>query len=228
VIAALARASVVRLRRSPREHLRPISWLAFAYLLCIAKISRGSPHGATDLLAGMFASFILPFTVFAIVNAVLGRGGMRAATRGFVAIGADPVRAAVATTLVAMAVAGALTAIIGFAIAALAHGPADPPLLVDALVTAGVAGLGGAVYASFFCAGASLGQGNARGFVLAFDILFATGTPIGILFPRAHVMALMGAEPTLAISRRASSIVLVALALVYLLLVVRFTRRRAT
>lgn len=228
MIATLARASFARLRRSPRERLRPLPWVAFAFLLSSAKIALQSPHGATDLLAGMFASFVLPFTVYAVVTAVLGKSGMRAATRGFVAIGAEPSRAALSMTFVAMGVGGTLAAIVSFAIAALAHGSADPPLLVDALVSAGVGGLGGAVYASFYCAGASFGEGNARGLFLLFDLVFATGSQIGILFPRAHVLALMGARPTLEISRRASSVVLVLLAIVYLVLVVRFTRRRAS
>ncbi len=227
MIAPLARASVTRLRRSPRFWVSPLLWLAFGFVASGLARARGAVHGADDVLPGVVGAFVVPLLAFAAVGAVVGDGGLRGATRGYVAIGARPRDAAVATTLVAIGLASALGALATGLGAVLAHGPSDPPLWLDAPLSLLVGALGGATYGALFCAGAAIGEGSMRGMFLALDFVFGGASGfVGALFPRGHLLALLGAEPTLDLSRRASSVALFVLGIAYVLVVMRLSQRR--
>lgn len=229
MIALLARASILRLRRRPRAWVSPLAWLAFAVVVAAFARVRHAVHGADDVLPDTVGTFVIPLLAFAAVSAVLGEGGLRRATRGYVALGARPASAALGTVAVAVALSAALGAAAAGLGAILAHGPSDPPLWLDAPLSLVVGALGGAAYAALYCAGASLTEGGAaRGIFLALDFVVGGAPgPLGVLFPRGHLLALLGGAPTLDLSRRASSVALVLLLAVYLLVVVRFSRRRA-
>lgn len=223
--AVLARAVAVRLVRTPRAWVAPGAWLALALVLAVA--SRTSVHGASNLLPGSVGNLVLPLLAFAAVSAVVGEGGMRRAASGLVALGAEPSAAALSTSGVAVGLAASLGALAASLGALLAHGTSDPPLWLDVPLSFVVGALGGAAYAALFCAGASVMGGALRGILLVADFVLGTEAgPLGALFPRAHLLALLGGEKAFDLSRRVSSVALVALALVYLALVVRLTRRR--
>lgn len=226
MISVLARAVALRLVRTPRAWLAPGAWLALALVLAVA--SRSSVHGASNLLPGSVGNIVLPLLAFAAVSAVVGEGGMRRATSGLVALGADPAAAALSTSGVAIAASASLGALAASLGVLFAHGASDPPLLLDVPISFVVGGLGGAAYAALFCAGASVMGGALRGILLVADFVLGTeGGALGALFPRAHLLALLGGEKAFDLSRRVSSVALVALALVYLALVARLTRRKA-
>jgi len=64
-----------------------------------------------------------------------------------------------------------------------------------------------------------------RGVFLALDFVLGAAAGFGSLFtPRAHVTSLLGGQACFELSRRASSVVLVVLALAYLGLAVRLAR----
>lgn len=222
---SLARPSLARLTRS-RGHLLPIvGWTLFGLLAAVvARSSNGS--GADHVLRGTFAFVVLPLVAYGVVGVVLGGQGLRASLRGVVALGRDPSRAALGSVLTAMAAAAIACGVVGVLVCAIAHGETDPPLARDLPATFGVALVGGAAYAAFFCAGSAIGGGAMRGVFLTLDLL--VGMPAGaaaLVTPRAHVTSLLGGPLCYELSRRASSVALVVLALAYLALAVVLGRR---
>jgi hypothetical protein len=120
-----------------------------------------------------------------------------------------------------------VAAVIAGIVAALAHGPLDPPLARDVLTSAWVASLGGVAYASLFALGASFGKrGGGRTAVLALDWLLGSGTGVVALgTPRAHVRSLLGGEAPAGLAAWTSSCLLIVLALAFAGLAIRRARR---
>jgi hypothetical protein len=226
VIGVVARASVTRLVRARRPWLAPLAWLVLALGFAALTRVRGAAHGADDVLPGMIGAFVVPLLAYAAVTAVVGDGGVRGVSRGFVAVGAAPLHAALGSALVATGLAAITGALATGLVALIAHGSADPPLVLDLPLSALVGALGGAAYGALFCAGASFGAGALRGGLLAADfVLGSEGSPLAWLFPRAHLLALLGGVPALDLPRRASSVALVVLAGLYLAVVLLASRR---
>ena len=226
MIAALARVPLARLTRTRRGWLPLAGWALFALISALSTRSAGLASGADHVMRGTFGFVILPLLTFGVVSATLGGVGLRPSVSGLVALGAPPPRAALASVLVSMAASAVACGIIAAIACAVAHGSADPPLLWDLPMSFGVAFTGGAAYAAFFCAGSAIGRGAMRGAFLAIDYLVGTAAGFGSLFtPRGHVMSLLGGPQCFELSRRASSVILVALVLVYLGLAVRLSRR---
>jgi hypothetical protein len=169
---------------------------------------------------------VIPLVTYGIVSATLGGAGLRASIRGVVALGGAPVQAALGSVLVAMAASALVCGLVAAAVCAIAHGQGDPPLSADLPASFGVAVLSGAAYSAYFGAGSAIGKGAMRGGFLVLDWLIGSGSGFGALFtPRGHVTSLLGGVPCFDLSRRASSVALVVLALAYVALTLRLARR---
>src|SRR5207253_2328967 len=106
-------------------------------------------------------------------------------------------------------------AALGAAVAAVAHGTADPPLARDVLTSAYAGTLGGTAYAAWFVAGGAFGRrGGGRTTLLALDWMVGAGRSSAALYvPRAHLRNLLGGLPPLDVSERVSAVALVVIAL---------------
>jgi hypothetical protein len=222
----LARLPLARLVRTPRGWLPVVGWAALAVASAIITRTSGLANGADHVLRGTFGLVILPLLAYGIVSATLGGEGLRTSVRGLAALGASPPRVALALVGTAMATSAIVLGLLAAIVCVIAHGSSDPPLGWDVVASFGVAFVGGAAYAAYFCAGSSIGRGAMRGAFLALDYLLGVPAGFGSLFtPRAHVMSLLGGATSFELSRRSSSVVLVVLMLVYLGIAVGLTRR---
>jgi hypothetical protein len=217
---------LARLRRTRAAWLPIAGWIAFALVTALIFSGPGKVGGADRTLRGAVGFIVIPLVTYAIISASLGGAGLRASIRGVVALGAAPVRAALASVLVAMAASAVVCGLLAAIVCVIAHGQGDPPLSSDLPASFGVAFLGGAAYAAYFGVGSSIGKGAMRGGLLVVDWLVGAGSGFGALFtPRGHVASLLGGAPCFDLSRRASSIMLVLLAVAYLALTARMARR---
>jgi hypothetical protein len=192
--------------------------------LGLATMARGegAAHGADRVLLEGYASYALPLLAYTLVGATLGARSMAGSAAPLVALGASPAHAAAAAVAVAGAVCTAGGAILGAAVAAIAHGAGDPPALRDAVTSAYAGGLGGLAYALWYSLGASFGRrGGGRVALLVVDFLVSGTGALGALTPRAHVRSLLGGALSLDLPERASAVVLVFLAVGYGLAAVR-------
>lgn len=110
-----------------------------------------------------------------------------------------------------------ITAVVGGLLVLVAGGAAGA--LREAVTAAWLGALGGGACASLAVLGSTFGRtGGGRGLLLALDWLLGTGTTLVALpWPRAHLRALLGAEPVLGFSQRGSTLVLCASLAVFLL-----------
>ncbi len=219
---SLLRVPWVRLVRSPRSMLTLLPWACIA--LFFGWAARG--RGADDSVA-TYAALPLPLLAFAAVGAVLGAKSLGHAVSGLRAVGATRPAAILVHFFAAVALTVLLTALVGGAVAALAHGPSDPPLVRDVLASAGIAALGGFAYAGLFLLGATFGNGAGRSIVLAIDFAFGGSSVGAMLFPRGHVRSLFGGADVAELTSRQSSIALLVLGALFLLLAFFRTRRPA-
>jgi hypothetical protein len=122
-----------------------------------------------------------------------------------------------------------LAAVIGCAVAAVAHGGSDPPPLRDALTCAWIAALAAVSYAALFSFAASFGpRGAGRSVALVLDWVLGSGNgALALLTPRAHLRNLLGGTPPLELAQRWSVPVLAGIALVMGLLCLARSRRSA-
>jgi hypothetical protein len=222
-LIALSRVPLARLRRSPRAWLPVAAW---ASLGIVAAASTRLPNGADRTLRGTIAFAVVPLLSYGVVSACLGGKGLRAAIAGMVALGADRRASARATIAVSMLVAASISGVVAALAALLAHGVADAPVARDVPASFGVACLGGATYAAYFCAGSAIRSGAARGVALVLDVVLGSPAGFGAIFvPRGHVTSLFGGPLAFDLSRRASSVFLVVLAALYVAVALRLARR---
>ena len=218
VTVTALRLPLARLARTPRAWIPLVAWAGLAIVAAIAL--RGTGSDATqNALESIFGGLALPFLSFAIVGAVLGGDGL-ARSRPFVAFGASPARVAIATIAVAIAADAVVSAALGAAVVALAHGASDPPLARDMVTTAWVSALGGGAYAALFSFGASFGtRGGGRAVALILDWVLGSGVGgPALVTPRAHVRSLLGGDAVERLSGHASALVLVALVALFVAL----------
>lgn len=227
MIAALARPPLARLLRTPRALLTLGAWCLLAVGFALAARARGSSHGADHALVGAYGALVLPLLAYALVGAVVGSArSLAASTAPLVSFGASPTRAAAVAVGVAVLACAAVGAVLAAVVALVAHGADDPPAAADALASAYAGLLGGAAYAAWFAAGASFGRrGGGRTVLLVADYVLGAGRgAIALVTPRAHLRNLLGGEPPMAWSGRASTALLVVLAVVCALVAVRRAR----
>jgi len=226
--AMIARVPLARLTRSRRAWLAIAAWFVIGLAGAIIVRARGNTTGADHMMRSSYGFIVLPLVAYATVGATLGGMGMKRAIRGIVVLGADPRRAALITTAVALlasAIFGALAAIV---INVIAHGSADAPLARDLFASSWIGGLGGASYAAYFCAGSAIGRGAMRSVFLFIDWIVGSGAGFGGLFtPRGHVTSLLGGAPVFELSPRVSSVAIVALVVFWTVIAVTFGKRPA-
>lgn len=226
MIRSEVRSPLARLTRTRRGWLPIAGWAALALLSALMLRGPGRIAGAEHGLRGTVGVVVIPLVTYGIVSACLGGIGLRASMRGMVALGASPVRAALASVVVAMAASAAVCGAVALLVCVIAHGPGDPPLFADAVSSLGIACIGGVAYASYFAAGSAIGKGAMRGGFLVIDWLLGASSGFGAVFtPRGHVTSLLGGALCFDLSRRTSSVLLVALALGYVALTLRLARR---
>lgn len=227
MISALARPPLARITRGPRVWVGVTAWCALA--LVVAEVARihGAPHGADHALIELYGAVAVPLVTYILVGAAVASQSLRGSTSPLVSFGAAPLRAALATLAVAVVLSAAASAILGAAVALLAHGQADPPPVRDAVVSAYAGALGGAAYAAWFGLGASFGKrGGGRSVFLALDWILGASSGAGaVITPRAHLRNLLGGAPPMELSQRASSAALVLLTVLFALLALRRSRR---
>jgi hypothetical protein len=212
MIAAIVRPTLARLGR-PRPVLLLAAWFALSIGFALAARAGGAAHGADHALVDAFGSLVLPLVAYSLVGILLGRRSLPAAIAPLVSFGASPRLAAGVTLAAATIACVAAGALLAPAVAVVAHGVGDPPLLGDAVVSAYAGALGGAAYATWFALGASLGRrGGGRAALLVLDWLLGAGRGVSaVVTPRAHLRSLLGGAAPLGWPERASAVVLLVL-----------------
>lgn len=224
--ATLARLPISRLLRTPRTVLTIGAWTLLAVGFAVAARSQGASHGADRVLVDAFGALVVPLLCYAIAGGALGAGSLSAAGAPAVLFGSTRARAAAATIAVVLGASVASCAVLGAAVAIVAHGSADPPVGRDAIASAYAGALGGAGYASLFALGSTFGRrGGGRTVALVADwLLGANATAVALVTPRAHLRNLLGGTPPAALGERASALALLLLALLFTMLAVRRAR----
>jgi hypothetical protein len=208
---------------------RTLVWLvlALASVLAGAWLESQAARGSAADRSLLVIAFGLVIPIFAYVVFQSATNGQRLdrATELFARYGVSRRRAvlgAVGGLSLGLAAAGALLA--GLAVV-VSRGVSDPALGRDLFASASIGALAGCAYSSWLALGSSIGsRGGGRKWVLAFDFILGSGSgPAGVLFPRAQLRNLLGAEPPLGLSQGAGGVVLLASALMALLVAIRRT-----
>lgn len=191
---AIASATLRAMLRSKLARTTTIIAIAVSTLVGWAERHGDSVSSATHALTGAWIDVLVPLSVLGLVSALVGPGRLADVVRCYARIGSSPIAAAIAMAGVGAAMAGGTFAVSGAIVAALAHGPHDPPVALDALRSGGIAGATGAAYAVMFTAGASFGRrGGGRGVVLIVDWILGSSFGAGAAFsPKASAAALFG------------------------------------
>lgn len=224
--AALARIPLARLLRTPRSLLTIAAWVLLAVGFAAVAREQGASHGADRALVGAFGALVVPLLCYGIAGGALGSTSLSRAGAPAVGFGATPPRAALATAAVILGASVASCAVLGAAVAIVAHGSSDPPVARDALASAYAGALGGAAYSSLFVLGSAFGRrGGGRTIALVADwVLGANTTFVALVTPRAHLRNLLGGAPPAGLGERLSAVSLVLLAALFLALAVRRAR----
>jgi hypothetical protein len=211
---ALLAPTLARFTRIPRSRWIIGAWFSLGVGFAAVARAQGVSRGADQVLLGAFGALVLPLLAYSVVGAAVGRRSLATSGTALVAFGASPGPVAAATAAASVG-AGALTgAVLAASIALLAHGPADPPVVRDAIVSGYAGLLGGAAYCAWFVLGSSFGKrgGGRTVFLLADWLLDAAGGGASALGPRAHLRNLLGGTPPMGLSERTSAVALIALA----------------
>jgi hypothetical protein len=162
----------------------------------------------------------LPFLALAIVGEVTERGRLDDAAWPAARFGVarrDVALGLVISAAIVTATAGAVVAAVSVAVA---HGPADPPLVADALKCAWIAALTSAAYVGWFAFGSTFGKrGRWRWLPLVIDLVFgAAGGVVGAILPHGNALNLLGGRAPFDMAQQTSSVLLVIMTLVMTLL----------
>jgi hypothetical protein len=205
-VIALARLPLARLVRTRRAALPLLGWSVVAFgATLLARHGGGSSDDRA--LLGVFAPFVMPLVAYAIVSAALGGEGVSSAAAPLVRFGAAPRLCALAAAVVATAACALVCSAMAALLVLAAHNPADPPLARDAMLSAYGGALGGAAHGAFFVLGAAItARGGGRAVALVVNwLLGAAPGWAAVLVPYAHARSLLGGEPAVMLSERASA-----------------------
>jgi hypothetical protein len=218
---ALARPAMAAMSRSPRAWVACLAWTAVAVTSAVVAHRDHWTHGADLILGNVYGALVLPLMAYAVVGAALEEGPVVGAANRLASLGAAPSRAVAATLVAAGIVCALVAAAMAALVAVLAHGSADPPVARDMTTSATVGALGGLAYGAWFGLGAAFGRrGGGRSFFLLLDwAVGSSGGTLALLSPRGHVRNLLGGEPPLTLSERASAGSLLAIAFACLVFV---------
>ncbi len=207
-------ARIVR-NRGGRWALLP--WIVFAIVLAV--VSRGRSDGASHVLVGSFARFVMPLLSFSIATAVVGKGSLVEALAPLTTLGASRERAGLTIAFGSMLASAGTSAFLGAMVVIVSHGTSDPPLVTDVVNTLWICALGGAAYGAYFSAASTLFGRFGRSAFLIADFILGGGSAVSSLFvPRAHIRSLLGGAHALTLSQRWSAVALVALTIAFVLL----------
>ncbi|MGA2448412.1 MAG: hypothetical protein ABTD50_07050 [Polyangiaceae bacterium] len=205
---AAAYPSVARLLRSPRTWTWSVAWASVALFGAGHARLRGWPHGATEALLGAYAMLALPLLAYVLVRGSVGPGSFARSIRPLVRLGAAPWKAAAATACVAILACTLSGAALASAIAVVAHGASDPPVLRDALTSAFAGGVGAMAYGAMFVASTRLGGLGPAAYLVLDWVLGAGSGGASMGTPRAHLRNLLGGLAPMGIAGRTSAVAL--------------------
>jgi hypothetical protein len=190
--------------------------LGLALVVAAAMIERKlASAGATDRALRAAFGLVIPLLAFSLLVAVTGRAHLADACWSAARFGVP--RRTVASGLIGAVVAAAAvgSALVAATAVLVAHGAGGGALVADAFTSAWIGALTGAAYVGWFALGATFfARGGGRFVPLVLDFLVGGGSGItSAVFPRANAENLLGGQPPLDLSQPASSLLLLAMAL---------------
>jgi len=201
--------------------------LAWALLsVFVALLARRHDHSVDSALSRGFGAVSMPLLVFALFGVVCPEGTLSGAARPLVFLGAPARRAAFAVASAVVGLSALVCAVLAALVVVIAHGPTDPALGPDVLVSSLVGALGGAAYAAYFSLGTALFGTSGRGIFLVADLVLGGLGAGALASPRAHVRALFGGPLAAHFPLRGSSLALAVMVVVFVLLATLRSRQK--
>lgn len=217
----------VGLNASLRRVQHPLSFaglfVAATLAIVVAFVERRLGPGAADrTLTGVTFGLALPLASLSIVSRTCRTLRLDHSFLELGRHGADRRGLALGQTAAAIAVCGVIGTFLGVVSVLAARGVQDPRLLRDIWATATIGAWAGAAYACWFVAASRLGKtGAGRTVFLVLDwTLGSSASALALLFPRGHILNLLGASPPLGLSPAASMAVLAGLTFLVLALAI--------
>lgn len=211
------------LRRVQHPLLASGVCLGAVLAVLVALIERRLGPGAADrTLTGITFGLALPLAGLGVVARTCRTLRLDQAFSELARHGADRRGLALGQTVAAAAITGGVGTFLGVVSILAARRMPDPALLLDLWATATVGAFAGAVYACWFVAASALGKrGAGRILFLVLDWTFgSSSSALAVIFPRGHVLNLLGASPPLGLSAGASTAILAALTFLALALAI--------
>ncbi|MCU0694237.1 MAG: hypothetical protein MUF54_22840 [Polyangiaceae bacterium] len=200
--------------------------VGFGTIAAYAERKSGIGDAAGRALQGPAFGLAVPLGTFALVSVALARTRLDDAVATVALLGAHR-RPAVLGSLAATCVVGALLALCTSVVVTLvAKGAMNALFLVEAVSAGCIAALTAVSYVFFYGAAASYGKrGGGRYIWLLTDLVLGPLTGVtAVVFPRAHALNLLGADPVLNLSQPASTVALFVLAAAFAALAALRTR----
>lgn len=217
----------VGLNVSLRRVQHPLSFtgilVAATLAIVVAFVERRLGPGAVDrTLTGVTFGLALPLASLGIVSRTCRTLRLDHSFLELGRHGADRRGLAIGQTAAAVAVCSLIGTFLGVVSVLAARGVQDPRLLGDIWATATVGACAGAAYACWFIAASRLGKhGVGRTVFLVLDwTLGSSASALALLFPRGHILNLLGASPPLGLSPAASLAILAGLTFLVLALAI--------
>lgn len=179
----------------------------------------GAPTVAADVSLGIAFGTCLPLVAYALVARSSMQGRLDDAVRSLTRHGANrrsAVLGVVARTGLHVSAVGAILGLFGVAAA---RGQLNSAALTDALIAAWIGAIGGVAYTAWLSLGSLFGRsGGGRFLALLLDFSVGAGSSaVAVPWPRSHVRSLIGGDLVLGMPAWESSLLLAALAAVYVL-----------
>lgn len=213
----------VSLRRAQNPLLIVGVFFAAVVAVVVALVERRLGPGAVDrTVTGITFGLALPLASLSIVHRTCGTHRLDHSFAELARHGADRRGLAFGQIAAGISLCGGVGTVLGMVSVLAARGVHDPALLHDIWATATVGAWAGAAYACWFAAASSFGKrGGGRTLFLVLDwTLGSSSSALALLFPRGHILNLLGASPPLGLAAWMSSAILVALTFLVLALAI--------
>jgi hypothetical protein len=214
IVSATAGARTALFRLEKRSTLLiTVAAVSFCTLAAWAERHAEPSTAANHALQGPAFGLAIPLAALSLVAMALGHRRLDRGVGSLDLIGTGR-RFAVLGVLFGVGLVSALLGgLLGGITTWIAHGRFDGSVVMDMLASMWIGALAGAVYAVFFAMASTLGK-RGGGRYLAFGIDWFLGSLTGagaVVFPRAHTLNLLGAEPVLGLPQGASTLILLGL-----------------